>query len=462
MQITFFGAAESVTGSCHLLQVKDKNILLDCGLYQGEDENKYGNDKFNFNPKDIDFLILSHAHMDHSGRIPLLYASGFRGKIVCTKGTCDLCNIMLADSSHIQDMETNFINKERLKLKKDPIKPLYSLEDIDECMNLFTPYPYSTWIELFEGFKIRFKDAGHLLGSAITEMVIKEDEKECKIVYSGDLGNTDKPILKDPSNIDSADYVIMESTYGDKIHKDLGNDFSKLLHIIEWTFKEGGNVVIPCFSIGRTQEILYALNKFVESHTLENIKVYVDSPLAYRSTEIFNKYKNYYDIEASKLLLNGDNPLDFKGLIFTKSTEESMKINNVKNNAVIISASGMCESGRIKHHLKYNLPRKESSIVFMGYQAYNTLGYKILHGDKIVNIFNKDVEVNAKIFTLEGLSGHADKEGLLNWINAFKEKPKNIFLVHGDLEAKTSLKESLENQGYTATIVESGNSFIPN
>ncbi|MEQ8199158.1 MAG: MBL fold metallo-hydrolase, partial [Clostridiaceae bacterium] len=359
MKIDFYGAAGCVTGSSHLLKVKDKRILLDCGMYQGRDEKERDNEAFNFIPKDIDYLILSHAHIDHSGRIPLLYKQGFKGKIVCTEGTKDLCQVMLEDSGHIQEMEAEWDNKKRMRKGQGLVEPLYTARMANLSMYLFEGYPYDLWIELFDGFKLRFRDAGHLLGSAIIEIIIEENGEKTKLVYSGDLGNKQIPILKDPAIVDEADYLILETTYGDRLHEVYKDDMMKLLKIIQDTFKRGGNVIIPSFAVGRTQEIIYALNNYVEQSMLKNISVYVDSPLAIETTEIFKYHTEYFDKETQDLLEKGDDPFAFEGLVYTNSTEESLAVNRIKKGAVIISASGMCDAGRIKHHLKHNLWRKE-------------------------------------------------------------------------------------------------------
>ncbi len=463
MKMQFYGAAECVTGSCHLLKINDKKILLDCGLYQGKDEKERGNDNFDFNPKEIDYVILSHAHIDHSGRIPLLYKRGFKGEVICTDATKDLCSVMLPDSGHIMEMETEWKNRKRIRQGLEPLEPLYTSKLAGVSIYLFRSCPYNRWIEIFEGFKIRFKEAGHLLGAAITEMKIREKNKgEVKLVYSGDLGNKNLPIIKDPTNIDYADYVIMESTYGDRLHEKIENEFEQLIKIIKSTFKRGGNVIIPSFAVGRTQEVLYVLNKYVNNDTLKNITVYVDSPLASQSTKIFEKYSDFYDDDAKKLIEAGDNPLDFEGLNFSETAEESARINKIQSGALVISASGMCEAGRIKHHLKHNLWRKESSIVFVGYQAEGTLGRAILDGSKKVRIFGEEIAVNAQIHVLQGLSGHADKEGLLQWIKGFKKPPKEILLVHGDEEARNSFKELLCTEGYKSRVMKSGEKYIIN
>lgn len=461
MKIEFFGAAGCVTGSCHLIKIRDKKVLLDCGLYQGRDEKERGNESFNFNPKEIDYVILSHAHIDHSGRIPLLYKKGFKGRVICTEGTKELCSIMLLDSGHIQEMETEWSNRKKMRLGLQPDEALYTSKIAELSLYLFDGYPYNQWIELFDGLKFRFRDAGHLLGSSIIELLINEDGKETTLVYSGDLGNKGKPIIKDPTIIEKADYLILETTYGDRLHENLDTDLRELVDIIKMTFQRGGNVVIPSFAVGRTQEVVYALNKYVENNLLKDINVYVDSPLASESTEVFKKFTKYYDKEASNLLISGDNPLDFEGLHFTNSPEESIQINKIKSGAVIISASGMCEAGRIKHHLKHNLWRKESSIVFVGYQAEGTLGKRILEGAKRVKIFGEEIAVNAKIYNLQGLSGHADKNGLFKWVEGMNKRPKAILLVHGDPESQISFKELLDSKKYNSFIMNSGESFTP-
>jgi len=461
LKIEFNGAAGCVTGSCHLLKVKGKNILLDCGMYQGKDEHERGNETFPFNPKDIDFVILSHAHIDHSGRIPLLYKQGFKGTVLCTDGTLDLCNVMLADSGHILEFEVEWKNRKRLRQGLPLLEPLYTSKLAQVAMYLFKGYPYDQWIEVFDGFKIKFRDAGHLLGSSIIEMIITEDSKQIKLVYTGDLGNKHIPILKDPTVIDYADYVIMETTYGNRLHGNLSTELQDFAKIIKDTFRKGGNVIIPSFAVGRTQEILYTLNKYVESNILKGASVYVDSPLASESTAIFSKYHKYYDEEATKFLNSGDDPLSFKGLTFTNSAEESMKLNKVQSGSIIISASGMCEAGRIKHHLKHNLWRKECSIVFVGYQADGTLGRSILEGTKKVKIFSEEIAVNAKIYNMHGLSGHADQNGLVDWLKSFKAKPEKVILVHGDDTAQKDFNELLQLNGYSTFIAKPGDSFAP-
>lgn len=463
MKFEFYGAAGCVTGSCHILKVNGKTILLDCGLYQGKDEKERGNEVFAFNPKDVDYVILSHAHIDHSGRIPLLYKQGFKGEIICTEGTMDLCSVMLPDSGHIQEMDVEWKNRKRLRQGLEPVEPLYTAKIAEIAMYLFRGYPYNQMINLFNGFRLRFRDAGHVLGSAIVELFIKEEGKEeVKVVYTGDLGNKNIPIIKDPSVIDYTDYLIMESTYGDRLHKNVDEQLEQLVSIIQDTFKKGGNVVIPSFAVGRTQELLYALNKHIEDEKLKDITVYVDSPLAMESTKIFEKYLNYYDDEAKELISCGINPLGFKGLVFTRSPEESANINKIESGAIIISSSGMCDAGRIKHHLKHNLWRKECSVVFSGYQAEGTLGRTILDGAKKVKILGEEIAVNASIYNLQALSGHADRQGLVDWLEAFQVKPKEVLIVHGDEEAQKSFRDLIKAKGYNCRIMKLGDKYYIN
>lgn len=458
MKVQFYGAAGCVTGSCHILNIRDKTILLDCGMFQGKDENERGNEIFSFNPQKVDYVILSHAHIDHSGRIPLLYKQGFRGEVICTDATKDLCSVMLPDSGHIQEMEFEWKNRKRIRQGLDMLEPLYDAQTASMCMSLFAGYPYDEWIELTSFLRVRFKDAGHLLGSAIIEIAYKDndEDKGKAIVYTGDLGNTNIPIIKDPTTIDSADYLIMETTYGDRLHKSISSEFSELSDIIKETFKRGGNVIIPSFAVGRAQEVLYAINNFIESKELQNVSVYVDSPLSAESTEIFSKHSDIFDEEAVALMQRGENPLKFKGLTFVKSAEESALLNKKQSGAVIISASGMCEAGRIKHHLKHNLWRKECSVVFVGYQAEGTLGRAIVDGARKVKIFGEEIAINAKIYNFEGLSGHADRKGLLNWVQSFKKRPEKIFLVHGDKKSQESFNELLNSKGYNSHIMQLG------
>lgn len=452
MKIRFLGAVRGVTGSSHLIQANDKKILLDCGMFQGKDED-LNYEEFEVNPAEIDYLLLSHSHIDHSGRIPLLVKKGFRGKIYCSKPAYDLCSIMLMDSAHIQESEAEWKNVKARRSGRQLVEPMYTQEDAELCLKYFYPVLYDQIINIDDNITIRFRDAGHILGSAITEIWVKEDGASTKIVYSGDLGMKEKALLRDPAVIDSADYVIIESTYGNRLHENLETRTEVLVKIILDTAERGGSVIIPSFAVGRTQEIIYELNKYLECHPdkrsedrkkFMNIPVYIDSPLATKATEIFKQNANVFDDEARRCILDGDNPLEFENLHFTQSVEESKLLNASKEPKIIISASGMCEAGRIKHHLKHNLWRKESSIVFVGYQAEGTLGRKIIDGEKYVKVLGEDIRVNAEIHNVQGFSAHADKNALLDWLGGFEEKPKKVFLVHGEADAKSSFADEIE------------------
>ena len=465
MNISFHGAVETVTGSNHLLKFNDKKILLDCGQFQGSNREELMNwEKLPYDPSDIDYILLSHSHIDHCGRIPLMVKRGFRGQIICTKATHDLCEIMLLDSAHIHEMEAEWENRKAKRANKRKTTPLYTQEDARNSMKFFKTVLYNQVIKLDEDLIVKYNDAGHILGSAIIEIWIKENgnKEPIKIVFSGDLGTFDRPILKDPTSIDSADYLIMESTYGSRLHKEKETHMDRLIDIIIKTVNRGGNVVIPSFAVGRTQEIIYGLNEYYEgngekSEFLKKIPVYIDSPLATRATEVFKRNAQVFDMETREKLLNGDNPLHFKNLHFTLSAAESKAINSDKSSKIIISASGMCDAGRIKHHLKHNLWREESSIVFVGYQADNTLGRRIRDGAKLVKLFGEEIAVNADIYSVEGFSGHADQKGLLDWIKKFKQKPKKIFIVHGEDESKKEFARQIKLQCNTETIIPTKN-----
>ncbi|MGB4439723.1 MAG: MBL fold metallo-hydrolase [Sedimentibacter sp.] len=453
MKIRFLGAVQGVTGSSHLIQVENKKILLDCGMYQGRDEN-LNFEEFEVNPAEIDYLLLSHSHIDHSGRIPLLVKKGFKGKIYCSKPTYDLCQIMLMDSAHIQESEAEWKNVKARRSGKQLTEPMYTQKDASESFKYFMPVHYNQIINIDENITIKFSDAGHILGSSIIEIWIKDENDVVKLVFSGDLGMQEKALLKDPTIIESADYLIMESTYGNRIHDKMEYRVEELIKIILKTVKRRGTVVIPSFAVGRTQEIIYELNKYYDSHLekagndendFRKIPVYIDSPLATKATEIFKQNANVFDDEARDYIMKGDNPLEFENLHFTQSAEESKMLNFSDEPKIIISASGMCEAGRIKHHLKHNLWKKKSSVVFVGYQAEGTLGRRIVVGEKDVKIFGEPIHINAEIYNIEGFSGHADKIGLMNWLKGFKEKPKKIFIVHGESESKIAFAKEVKD-----------------
>ena len=471
MNITFLGATKTVTGSNFLLEGAGKKILVDCGLYQGKAKEERENyEDFAYDVHDIDFMLLTHAHIDHSGRIPKLYVAGYRGPIYATKATCDLCAIMLPDSGHIQEMENVWQNKKRARVGKKELPPLYTAQDAIDCLEIFRPVSYDEIIDLDENISVRFNDAGHMLGSSIIEVWVKEDGETKKIVFTGDLGNNDIPLLDSPTMIETADYLVMESTYGGRLHNRNDDKAELFLNIVAETLDNGGNVIIPSFAVGRTQEILYELNKLKEQKndeeflkkydTLMKAPVYVDSPLAISATEVFKQNMNLFDEEVRQEIQKGDNPLEFPGLKFTQTVEESRALNDDPHPHIIISASGMCEVGRIKHHLKHNLWNPKNTILFVGYQAPGTLGAKIVSGEKKVKIFGEEIVVNARIEYIEGYSGHADQEWLLNFVYSFITKPKHIFLVHGEPEGQKILKEKLlETTDIPVTIPDYGEDY---
>lgn len=457
MKVTFLGAAKTVTGSNFLVEGAGKKFLVDCGMYQGSAADELENsDPFAFNVDEIDFMLLTHAHIDHSGRIPKLYNEGYRNPIYATKATCDLCSIMLPDSGHIQEMEIEWKNRKRLRKGEKTLPPLYTAEDAAKSIEIFSPVQYDQLIEIDENIHVRYNDAGHMLGSAIIEVWINENGQQKKLVFTGDLGNNDIPLLSSPTMIDDADYLVMESTYGSRLHLRNDDKAEMFLNIVYETLERGGTVVIPSFAVGRTQEILYELNKIKETeHSSEfytkyqklmTVPVYVDSPLAISATEVFRENMNLFDEETQEMIASGDNPLEFPGLEFTRTADESKELNAKNESAIIISASGMCEVGRIKHHLKHHLWDPNSTILFVGYQAPGTLGRKLVDGEKKVKIFGEDIVVNAKIEYIEGYSGHADQEWLMNFIYSFIKKPKHIFLVHGEPEGQIVLKNKIEQE----------------
>ena len=468
MKIHFLGAARVVTGSNILLETENKKILLDCGMFQGSRQlNRLNYQPFRFNPEEIDLLILSHAHIDHSGRIPSLIKAGFKGKIYCTTATYDLCSIMLPDSGYVQETENEWENRKRKRAGKPLRDPLYTADEAKDSLSAFSPVLYNQRITIDDKLTVRFQDAGHILGSAIVELWIKESGETIKLVFSGDLGRKNKPIIRDPAIIEGADYLIIESTYGNRLHPSLDNEAAKLIPIITETQKRGGNVIIPSFAVQRAQDIIYELNQYydkiisVKDQSYLDIPVYVDSPLTISATEIFRRNPNCFDADTLELIKQGYNPLDFKNLHFSRTANESKQLNTSKDSKVIISASGMCTAGRIKHHLKHNLWRKESSIVFVGYQAKGTLGRRIKDGAKKVKIFGEDIKIKAQIHVLEGFSGHADQVELIQWIKNFKKKPKKIFLVHGEQEALEALYDLIQNDlDLQAIIPQLGEKFV--
>jgi metallo-beta-lactamase family protein len=436
MKLTFVGADHQVTGSCHYLQACGKNILVDCGMQQGS--NPFECYDIPVGESLIDYVFLTHAHVDHSGNLPLLYARGFRGQVFATEASVDLCSIMLRDCAHIQMQEAEWKNRKAKRYSGiQAIEPEYTMEDADGIIKRLVRCPYNSKIEICDGISIRFTDIGHLLGSSSIEIWITENNVSKKIVFSGDIGNKNQPLIKDPAYTKNADYVVMESTYGDRYHSNEKHEYvNELADVINSTFKMGGNVVIPSFAVGRTQEILYFIRKIKEDKLISvnpDFEVYVDSPLAVEATGIFQKNKYAcFDEEAMELVRKGINPISFPNLKLSITSDESKLINFDEKPKVIISASGMCEAGRIRHHLKHNLWRPECTILFVGYQAAGTLGRMLIDGATEVKLFGETVDVRANIQQLPGLSGHADKGGLIEWIEAFDKKPERVFIVHGE------------------------------
>ena len=434
MKITFIGATHEVTGSCYYLEAAGKKFLVDCGMEQGPDY--YENKDIPVPPGELDFVLLTHAHMDHSGNLPAIYAKGFKGPVYATEATCNLCDIMLRDSAHIQMFEAEWRNRKAKRQGKPEFVPAYTMEDALGVIRNFVGCPYETGIILGEGLRVKFIDAGHLLGSSSIEVNICEAGVEKTIVFSGDIGNKNQPLIKDPTYFRKADYVVMESTNGDRSHGERPDYVRLLADVIQETFDRGGNVVIPSFAVGRTQEMLYFIRQIKAEgliHGHDNFKVFVDSPLANEATNIFGIHKyDCFDDEALELIRKGINPLSFPGLKISVTSEDSKAINFDDDCKVIISASGMCDAGRIKHHLKHNLWREDSTILFVGYQAVGTPGRALLEGTQEIKLFGEPVHVAAKICRMPGISGHADVNGLVDWIKAFEVKPQKVFVTHGE------------------------------
>lgn len=448
MQLMFIGAAHEVTGSCYYLESSGKRFLVDCGMEQGP--NYYENEEIPVAASDLDFVLLTHAHIDHSGLLPLLYARGFRGNIYTTYATADLCDIMLRDSAHIQMFEAEWKNRKGKRAGKEAVEPVYTMEDALGVISNLVGCPYKQILTIADGIQVRFTDAGHLLGSASIEIWLEEDGETRKIVFSGDIGNINQPLIKNPEYLLSADYVVMESTYGNRTHERPTDYTQALAEVIQETFDQGGNVVIPSFAVGRTQEMLYFIRKIKEDRMVtghENFPVVVDSPLAVEATNIFREhYKECFDQEAMELIEKGVNPITFPSLQLSVTSEESKAINFDERPKVIISASGMCDAGRIKHHLKHNLWRKECTILFVGYQATGTPGRALVEGVPQLKLFGEEIQVNARICVLPGISGHADNVGLMKWASSFVEKPRQFFVCHGETESCETLAGRLEDE----------------
>ena len=453
MKLSFYGADQCVTGSCHCLEVNGKKILVDCGLQQGRDE--VDNASLPFHPGAIDCVLVTHAHIDHSGRLPLLIKNGFEGKIITTRLTAQLLGIMLQDSAHIQESDAEYQNRKNLRAGRPTVQPLYTVEDAERVKEFVQTCEYGETVQLCEGVTAEFIDAGHLLGSASIRVTAHEGGETRVIVFSGDIGNVDQPIIRDPQFFDSADYVLMESTYGNRNHTEVWSYTEDLAQIIDETLGRGGNVVIPSFAVGRTQELLYFIREIKDKNMVKSVKdfpVYVDSPLAKSATSIFcGNLHGYLDEAAIELVKDGTHMFSFPGLHLTETTDESKQLNLDGTPKVIISASGMCDAGRIRHHLKHNLWRPESSVVFVGFQSPGTLGRHLLEGAESVKMFGEEIAVRAKIVNFQGLSSHADHDHLIGWVRHFDPaRTQHVFIVHGDREVAPVFAEEVKSLGFAA------------
>ncbi|MFH0960263.1 MAG: MBL fold metallo-hydrolase [Pseudomonadota bacterium] len=446
IQVTCFGAAGSVTGSNYLVETSDgKKIIVDCGLFQGNKEMELRNwEDWGYDPKEIRTIILTHAHIDHSGRIPKMVKDGFRGQIIASPPTTELCEVMLLDSAHIQEMEAEWKTRKNKRRARKESLALYDTRDATESLSFFRPTELDQIVELEPGIKARLRNAGHILGSTIVELWIEENNKDTKIVFSGDLGKHDQLIVKDAFEIAEADFIFVESTYGDRLHKNFQESKAEFLEAIQYAVSNNQKVIIPAFALERTQEILYLLGEFARSGKIGRIPVYLDSPLAIKATEIFRKNKAYYDEATQAIVDSGFDPFDMPNLRLTPSTKESMEINESKGSAIVISANGMCTAGRIKHHLKHNLWRSGASIIIAGFQAQGSTGRQIVDGAKTVTIFGEKVAVKARVFTIGGFSAHADQADLMAWVGAFSNKSRpRIFVTHGEPLSSESLARKI-------------------
>ncbi len=470
MKISFLGANRLVSGSCYLIQTKYKKFLIDCGLFRGEESiTRLNYLPFSFRPEEIDFIILSHAHIDHCGRIPQLYKEGFHGLVYCTKATMELCSIMLPDSGQIQEEDAEKENQRRLRTGESFVEPLYSIEDALDCLLLFRAVPYQYKISIDENISFRFQDAGHVLGSASIELWVKEENETSKWLFSGDIGRKNKPFLRNPQRIPEADYVVIESTYGARRHRPYRQEVKKFFSIIDKTLKRGGDVIIPAFALQRTQDIIYELSHYYnlqlkrltsKDKKTKKLRFYLDSPLAIAATKIYRNNPQDFAQKDLSIMEKRNQLLDFQSLRLINTARDSKQINRSKRSKVIISASGMCDGGRIQYHLKEHLWKKESSIVFVGYQAEGTLGRRIVSGEKYLDILDEMVEVKAEIYHLDGFSSHADQEELLWWIKGLKNKPKKVFIVHGEKEESECFAEQLKQKlGFDTYIPVIGETF---
>ncbi|SPQ01409.1 RNA-metabolising metallo-beta-lactamase [Candidatus Sulfobium mesophilum] len=457
MKIRFLGGARTVTGSCFQVMSEKANILIDCGMYQGRDAEEVNKKKFDFAPAEIDCLFLTHSHLDHVGLVPKLVRDGFKGKIITTAPTADIAELIMYDSAHIQESDTEWYNRKALRLGMELKEPLYLSRDVDKVLPLITRRRYGNVEELNENVRYRFVNAGHILGSSTLELWCRDSGGERKMVFSGDIGKKDNPIVDDPVFVEETDYLTIESTYGNRNHKGMQESIDELVDVIKSTFRAGGNVIIPSFALGRTQDLLFILNKLVKEDRLFRINVYIDSPLGEGITRVYEAHKEYFDEEAKRLFSTESR--DAIRIHFTRKMEDSVVLNTIKKEAIIIASSGMCEGGRVRHHLKHNLWRKECSIVFVGFQAKGTLGRQIVDGAKVVDVLGENIVVRAQIHTLGGFSAHADQSELIDWISRFKNSPE-IFIVHGEEKASLDFQEVIKQKfKYKTNVPARGEEF---
>lgn len=459
MKLKFLGGVRTVTGSCFYMEYNNTKFLVECGMFQGEDVEEYNKAEFDFNPEEIDYIFITHAHLDHSGMLPRIVREGFKGKIITSPATKDLLEIMLYDSAYIQESDAKWFTKKALRAGKPSVIPLYTTEDVKNVIPLIDVKEYGAVFHIGNGIKYRFLDAGHILGSCSLELWFHDSFKEKKIVFSGDIGKKGNPIIKDPLNPKEADFIVIESTYGNRLHKSLKESIEEFADAIKATIKKGGNVYIPSFAVGRTQDILYILNNLVREKRLSNIDVYLDSPLAQDATRVYLSHPECFDEDAKKLFTT-KNYSDSIKLHFVQSPQESMLLNKIKSGIIVIAGSGMCEGGRIRHHLKHNLWRTECSIIFVGFQGKGTLGRKIIEGAKTVQILGEEIVVNASIYTINGFSAHADQAELIEWLTFFKNSP-DVFIVHGE-ESVSIIFGNIVNErfGFKTYVPKKGEIFV--
>lgn len=461
MKITFYGAARTTTGSMHLIETDQQRILLDCGLYQGKRAEAFArNAQLPFDPQSITHVILSHAHIDHAGNLPTLVRRGFTGEVSCTTATRDLATLMLRDSARIQEQDAAYLNQKTSRREQPPVEPLYTTDDVEIALRHFVGHAYDQWFALDGAGRAVLRDAGHILGSAIIVLEVREGGRTRRIGFSGDLGRRDAPILRDPTAVTELDYLIVESTYGDRLHPSFDQAAQELARVIRATIARGGKVIIPAFAVGRTQEILYFLHQHINAGEIPRVPIFVDSPLAIDATDVFRLHLECFDDETRYLLLRHDDPFGFGGLKYTRTVDESRALNELQTPAIIISASGMCEAGRILHHLKHNIEDARNTILFVGYQAENTLGRRLVEGARRVKIFGDEFTVRAQVEMAEGLSAHADQRELLEWVAHARTRLQAVFLVHGDDARTQAFADALRGTGNFHVTIPSPNQTI--